>query len=825
MFDRIRSALLGKGSPKRQLQEPEQVRSPRTTVYSRRNKSYTGQIDTSSGVLVESRSPARSPANAPSSPARQYSTIKEERSPGHSIGSAHSSGVKPLNLSAASGSRSDGSGPRYPRSGLRQSPVGVAKSYPGVARQLEWKDGQEFEPEMKSADRDAFERTVSEAPSFGTDSDLREDRGRDSIPSGWRSVIFANIILTNIFVNYDAGAIAASLTELQEYYSLGLAAAGLLGSLVYLGLVLASVFAGLTLQRFNPKRVIAISMVLNLLSNLLFAAAPDIWTLELSRLFVGASQAPVVIYTPVWVDEFAPADRCTLWMSLLQAGVPLGVMLGYVVAGLVSAYSDASVRLPFFLQVGFLCVPVAIIFITPAKYLDIRAEIPGDGKETDPERQPLLAPVSPRSPGRQRPSITVTDTRSKRNSIGAPQEVSGSRRVIRGARSSSRVSEPNGDISSNPVIGDGRRSVSHDPHAEIAGRRPSFGGMQSVDNADLASRSVDGPRIDVLPDPNPTHIWAQMQLLASRRVYLFMTSALCSLYFVVTGIQLWITEYLEKFIGVEKSLVVYAFAFTSATAPIIGVIFGGWFVDYLGGYQKGLIVPCKVSMIFGLAAVICGVPSVFMKDFWIIMVQVWLLLFFGGAIIPPATGCLLACVPRSMRSFASSASMLMYNCLGFFAGPFLSGIAAQLGGGVQWGYRLIMFWSFFGLVGAAGAYFSAKREERRQKAAATDPDRPQHRLRPYILDHDQSAAGQVEVNSEDLDYELARSGANKTVPVLPRKYSRRITEGAYVASSSLPRPDSLTSSHSSTENMLVKSSPRRNKDAKGKGTSARGSLE
>lgn len=31
-----------------------------------------------------------------------------------------------------------------------------------------------------------------------------------------------------------------------------------------------------------------------------------------------------------------------------------------------------------------------------------------------------------------------------------------------------------------------------------------------------------------------------------------MTLALCSLYFVVTGIQLWITEYLTLYIGISK---------------------------------------------------------------------------------------------------------------------------------------------------------------------------------------------------------------------------------------------------------------------------------
>ena len=51
------------------------------------------------------------------------------------------------------------------------------------------------------------------------------------------------------------------------------------------------------------------------------------------QLAIGISQACILIYLPVWVDEFAIPSLRTLWMSLLQAGIPLGVMLGYLFSG------------------------------------------------------------------------------------------------------------------------------------------------------------------------------------------------------------------------------------------------------------------------------------------------------------------------------------------------------------------------------------------------------------------------------------------------------------------------------------------------------------
>lgn len=59
----------------------------------------------------------------------------------------------------------------------------------------------------------------------------------------------------------------------------------------------------------------------------MFAAAPDGGVLLAARLLVGATQAPFVIYAPVWVDAFAPQQQLTLWMGMLQGSVVVGVMV------------------------------------------------------------------------------------------------------------------------------------------------------------------------------------------------------------------------------------------------------------------------------------------------------------------------------------------------------------------------------------------------------------------------------------------------------------------------------------------------------------------
>ena len=73
-----------------------------------------------------------------------------------------------------------------------------------------------------------------------------------------------------------------------------------------------------------------------------------------------------------------------------------------------------------------------------------------------------------------------------------------------------------------------------------------------------------------------------MELLTNR-IFMFTVLALCALFFVVTGIQFWVTSYIIVVIGKTQAEVTPAFGVTSIVAPILGVLAGGNFIDRIGG--------------------------------------------------------------------------------------------------------------------------------------------------------------------------------------------------------------------------------------------------
>ena len=89
------------------------------------------------------------------------------------------------------------------------------------------------------------------------------------------------------------------------------------------------------------------------------------------------------------------------------------------------------------------------------------------------------------------------------------------------------------------------------------------------------------------------------------RTPLFILTALSlgALYYVVAALQLWITPYLHgPPLNQPLNTIVIAFSLTSASAPVLGLLTGGWFMDHVfGGYRSCITQTSQVQSLPTLA--------------------------------------------------------------------------------------------------------------------------------------------------------------------------------------------------------------------------------
>jgi len=520
--------------------------------------------------------------------------------------------------------------------------------------------------------------------------------------------LFKYIAQTGMFVYMESGAIPAMLNTLQDKFKLNYFQLGLLGSIVYLTLSMGCPVYGYLYRHYNAKVILGPSILVNNLTMIFFALCPTEWpnTFIALRALIGLSQAALTVYVPVWIDEFAPDGSHATWMAYLQASTPFGIMFGYMAAS-VFTFSGATelgglyaFRWAFLVQV-FLVAPYCLgIWFTPSRHINVVEEFRKKKKKDIKTvlENDLASPEAKENNGKaSRNSRAGSVVRSLHKGV---TYVSGS-----GCRLSSAFIAD--DYANLP---DGTAYVPPDfPVDEEEGENPIAPG-EGTAASELGSPAERAGRTDTVVVANqPSSYWEAIESLVTNPVYISIVLSLSALYFVVTGIQFWATDYLETELGGDPSVVRLQFMFTSATAPVVGVIFGGWFIEFIGGYKgvQARKTALGWCLLFGFFAVVIATFVTIVRDTWSCAVLLWGLLFFGGAVLPGGSGIFISIIPTNIRTIGSSFAAIIFNLLGYFLSPFLSGLISQRYNSLVLGFRIILGWSIFSIFFFGIAYLTS----------------------------------------------------------------------------------------------------------------------
>ena len=151
------------------------------------------------------------------------------------------------------------------------------------------------------------------------------------------------------------------------------------------------------------------------------------------------------------------------------------------------------------------------------------------------------------------------------------------------------------------------------------------------------------------------------------------------------------TSYIVVVLGKTQAEVTPAFSVTSIVAPLLGVFAGGKFIDSRGGYRGGdqLALTLGWCTVFAVCAASAAISCAwFPKElaaagstdgaFWMCIGLIAVTLIFGGAVIPAATGCIVASVATDLRQVSSAFSMFCFQQFGYALSPLISSVIGSL---------------------------------------------------------------------------------------------------------------------------------------------------
>lgn len=156
-----------------------------------------------------------------------------------------------------------------------------------------------------------------------------------------------------------------------------------------------------------------------------------------------------------------------------------------------------------------------------------------------------------------------------------------------------------------------------------------------------------------------------------------MALAISTLYYITTGIQYWITDYIQLVLGAPADETFQYYSFTCLTAPFLGLITGGLVLSKIGGYSSPNAFP--LMFLVGFISVITSITAPFVDSKALVYTFLWLLLGTGAFLLPTMTGIMLNSVSETRRTTANSLATLLYNCFGYFPAPFVYGFVSSIG--------------------------------------------------------------------------------------------------------------------------------------------------
>ena len=459
-----------------------------------------------------------------------------------------------------------------------------------------------------------------------------------------RKLIFILICIINILINCDHGAIPAGTKELKEAKNLSNIQLGTIGSLVYLGLVLGSISGGYIFSTYGSKWVIINSLLATCIFLYFFTNSDIYITMALCRVGCGFFQVFCYIYFPIWVDQFGVNNTQTLWLTFLQLGVPIGTMIGYLTEACSNKYYN-SWQGAFYVQIFCIIGCVVLLFVTPDKFF----------------------------------------SKNYRHSESTPEEIKSEFNDLKDLFHK-KIGKHN-----NKYLFKNMNLINNVYESKYG--RPSLYSIFSM--------------VDEVEEEGKQKYFSVIKELITNKKYIFTMLGISCMYFVVTGIQFWISDYMREIMNISSSKVYIIFSVVCITAPTSGVLLGGIFIQYLGGYtNKMALNACfKISIIAagcGIVLPLFNIPAVF-------VIFMWLLLFFGGSITPGLTGIMIASIPENKKEIGNSISQLFYNLIGYLPSPFIYGLVCKYTGGSKskWGLVVLVLW---GVLGVINLYF-AKRYE------------------------------------------------------------------------------------------------------------------
>ncbi|MCQ6268360.1 MFS transporter [Fictibacillus sp. WQ 8-8] len=171
------------------------------------------------------------------------------------------------------------------------------------------------------------------------------------------------VVLYVSFIHFIAFAhrmeVVPFFTDLKDTYQTGYAEIGGLVSAFLLGYAVFQIPAGTLADRYSPKRLILIGLLIMLSTSFLFTVTHSLLLSLFLRFLMGASSA--MLFSPgiKLISSFTPKEKRGMSIGILEAAAGMGMLLTLTIFPILSVYIEWNL---LFVVLTIILLPVIALF-------------------------------------------------------------------------------------------------------------------------------------------------------------------------------------------------------------------------------------------------------------------------------------------------------------------------------------------------------------------------------------------------------------------------------------------------------------------------------
>ena len=191
----------------------------------------------------------------------------------------------------------------------------------------------------------------------------------------YRFIAYLVMVSIEMAINISSGVLSAASKSIKKQYTMMDVEFGYFGLAQGIGRTIGSIFYTVMVNQISAKWLGGAFSIVKGFVLASFELTQSKWILIFLRGVIGFVHMPPSTYIPIWIDQYGLRKYKTVQMSFLQALVPVGKVLGFV---LVNIFGEDRWKLAYDVEGLFLVFCGLFIVLSPIDYFNRKVVLMSD---------------------------------------------------------------------------------------------------------------------------------------------------------------------------------------------------------------------------------------------------------------------------------------------------------------------------------------------------------------------------------------------------------------------------------------------------------------